>query len=87
MKTEFIVLTAQEKMPASCFGRYGKVAVCEVEAGTIPKMISGRARGMVRIVETWERRFIGKTNRCAFERAYDEALDMVYELSGSGGLS
>jgi hypothetical protein len=30
---------------------YGKVALCEVEAGVIPKMISKRARGMVRI---WE---------------------------------
>jgi hypothetical protein len=50
MKTEFIVMTAPAKMPANCKGRYGKVAVCEVARGVRPKMISERAKGMVRIV-------------------------------------
>ena len=40
--TEFIVMTAKAQMPASCQGRYGKVAVCEVMVGVRPKMISER---------------------------------------------
>ena len=48
--TEFIVMTAAAQMPASCRGRYMKIAVCEVVHGVLPKRISERAKGMVRIV-------------------------------------
>ena len=48
--TEFIVMTANAQMLSSVRSRYMKVAVCEVEAGVRPKMISERAKGMVRIV-------------------------------------
>jgi hypothetical protein len=50
--TEFIVMTAAAAMPASVRARYGKVAVCEVIAGVRPKMISERAKGMVRICQS-----------------------------------
>ncbi len=60
MKTEFIVMTAKAQMPASCRGRYGKVAVCEVEKGVWPKMISERAKGMVRIVSLRDKLHAGQ---------------------------
>lgn len=78
--TEFVVRTSRECMPGSCWGQYGRVAVVEVEAGTYPSMISQRAKGVVRIV--WERRRlnIGKTDRCAFQRAVDEAYGVAGDL-------
>jgi hypothetical protein len=60
MRTEFIVMTAAAQMPASCRGRYGKVAVCEVETGVRPKMISARAKGMVRIVSLADKLHAGQ---------------------------
>jgi hypothetical protein len=59
VKTEFIVMTAASKMPSSCKGRYGRVAVLEVEAGIKPKMISERARGVVRVVALEDKCNIG----------------------------
>jgi hypothetical protein len=52
MTTEFIVMTACSHGPSGSgyAGRYGKVAVCEIEVGIKPKMISLRARGMIAIV-------------------------------------
>ena len=60
MRTEFIVMTAAAVMPASCRGRYGKVAVCEVIKGVKPKMISERAKGMVRIVSLADKLHAGQ---------------------------
>ena len=58
--TEFIVMTAAAQMPATCRGRYGKVAVCEVIKGIRPKMISERAKGMVRIVSLADKLHAGQ---------------------------
>ena len=58
--TEFIVMTAAAHMPALCRGRYGRVAVCEVLAGVKPKMISERAKGMVRIVSLQDKLHAGE---------------------------
>jgi len=83
MRTEYIVKTSAAKMPRSCWGRYVRVAVLEVEAGTEPAMISERARGVVRIVETWERLSVGKTNRCAAARAVAEAEALAARLGAN----
>jgi hypothetical protein len=81
--TRYTVMTAAAKMPASCWGRYGRVAVVELDdTGTRPKMISPRARGIARIVRVWEGLNIGKTDRCAYARAFDEALELAAELNG-----
>lgn len=70
MKTHFIVQTAAAFMPSSCWGKYGKVAILEVEEGIDSvKMISARARGVVRVVRVYDRLSKGKTDRCAFNRA------------------
>jgi len=80
----YIVQTATAHMPTSCWGRYGRVAVLEVEAGiTGVAMISPRARGCVRVVRTWEKRNIGTTNRCAYARALAEAKALAAELNAS----
>lgn len=53
--TEYVVRTSSAHMPTSCWGRYENVALLEVVRGTVPAMISARARGVVRIVD-----YIGK---------------------------
>lgn len=83
-QTEYIVRGAAACMPSSCWGRYGRVAVLEVERGAQPKMISEHARGVVRVVQTWERRNIGSTERCAYSRAWKEAEALAEQLNGGG---
>ena len=46
-----------------------------------PAMISERARGVVRIVATWERRHVGSTERCAYIRAIGEAQSLIDRLT------
>ena len=54
--TTYIVQTASASMPAKVKAPYKRVAILEVEDGvTGVSMISERARGVVRIVQTWER--------------------------------
>jgi hypothetical protein len=80
MKTEFIVMTAAAAMPASCRGRYGKVAVLEVEKGVWPKMISERARGVVRIVSIRQPLHIGGS-RSAYALALNDAERLARGLN------
>ena len=44
-------------------------------------MISRRARGVVRVVATWERCNVGKTDRCAFSKARAEARALAAQLN------
>jgi hypothetical protein len=50
----------------------------------MPKMISERAIGIRKVVQTWERRYWGTTERCAFEIAKAEAAELAAELNGEG---
>lgn len=77
----FIVQTSAAKMPASCWGRYRRVAVLEVEGPVIPKMLSERAKGVVRVVKIWDKLYAGKTDRCAFQKACAEAQALATELN------
>jgi hypothetical protein len=79
--TEFAVLTAAACMPSTCWGTYRRVAVVEILKGAAPKMISTRAKGVVRIVKTWEALNVGKSARCAYRRAIVEAKAIVDELN------
>lgn len=78
----YIVMAASEKMPLSCWGRYGKVAVVELDAGFEgrPAMISEHARGVKRIVKEWRKLNVGSTARCAFERAKADAHELIATL-------
>ena len=82
MKTHFIVQTASASMPQSCWGHYRRVAVLEVPLGVErASMISERAEDVIRIVESWERCNVGKTKRCAYERALAEATELAANLN------
>ena len=53
----YAVKVSAAKMPTSCWGKYIRVGVLEVEDDTTEiSMISERARGVLRVVRTWERR-------------------------------
>ena len=82
MSTHYIVQSASAQMPASCRGRYMRVAVLEVPAGVErATMISDRARDVVRVVETWERLSVGLTERCAYRRALAAAKALAAKLN------
>ena len=84
--SHYIIQTASAKMPNSCWGEYRRVAVIEVEDGvTSVAMISKRAKGVIRVVETWEGLNVGTTKRCAYERALSAARILVRELNEGWG--
>ncbi len=77
-----IVMTASAHMPSSCKGTYRRVAVVEVaDPANPPKMISERAKGVVKIVRIWERLNVGKTTKCAYAVAFAEANALAAELN------
>lgn len=77
----FIIQTAAAHMPAKCWGKYRRIAIIEVTSGVERvSMISDRAKGVVRVVRTWERLFSGTTDRCAYRRALAEATDYLATL-------
>jgi hypothetical protein len=84
----FVVQIASANMPNGCWGAHARVAVLEIEPGTRadfkPTMISERARGVARVVETWERLNVGKTERCAFRRALAAAERLAADLNKVG---
>jgi len=80
--TKFIVKSSTARMPQSCWGTYRRVAVLEVVADAPePRMISERARGVVAVVRTWERRSVGSTARCAYQVAMGEAVELAAKLN------
>lgn len=81
MSERFIVMTAAAKMPSSCWGKYGRVAVVECAPGMVPKQINPNHKAVKRIVQLWDRRRIGKTSRSAFQRALAEAEEYCEELN------
>lgn len=44
-------------------------------------MISERARGVRRVVETWEKLHVGTTDQCAFRQALRSARSMARDLN------
>jgi hypothetical protein len=80
--SHFIVKEATAKMPSSCWGKYKRVAVLEVENGVFNvSMISDKAKGVVQVVATWERLHVGTTPRCAYRQALQEAEEMARSLN------
>jgi hypothetical protein len=62
-------------------GRYRNVAVCLVDADNPPKMISTRARGMIRMVQQRRGCYVGTMERSAYARACQEAEILTAKLS------
>jgi hypothetical protein len=77
----FIVMTAAACMPASCWGRYGKVAVVERSGDLTPTAIDARHKSVARVVAVWDRCNIGKTDRCAFSQARAAAAELAADLN------
>jgi hypothetical protein len=79
----FVVKVSAACMPSSCWGRYVRVGLLEVDPHAVPEcgisMISERARGVVRVVRTWERRH-ATGRRCAAALAIEEATELADEL-------
>lgn len=73
MTDRFVIMESSASMPNSCKGTYRNIAVIETDCKTLPKMISDRARGCVRIVQYWGPCNVGTTPRSAFAKAQDEA--------------
>jgi hypothetical protein len=81
--TRFVVMTRSAHMPNACWGVYRRVAVVETDLPEPlePTMISARAKHVIRIVETWERLNVGKTERCAYRKALAEAEALAEKLN------
>jgi len=82
--SRFIVMERTAKPPGRFKGgRYIKVAVVEVEADFVgePKMISERAKGVIRIVELWDQCYVGMTERSAGPIALAEATALCVRLN------
>lgn len=79
--SKFIVMTAKEKMPNSCWGNYGKVAVVETDGVSFPKQIHPRHKAVVAIVRQWRRLNVGRTEKCAFRVALAEAKAVCAKLN------
>jgi hypothetical protein len=71
----------------SSWGTYARIGLLELDgSGIAPAMISERARGVKRIVRTWEKLHVCRgqcspKRRCAFHRARAEAETLLTELS------
>jgi hypothetical protein len=76
------IVQAAAKMPGKCKGRYRRIGLLEVFDGlSHVSMISKHARGVIRVVQTWEKLHAGNTKKCAFERALATANRMAEELN------
>jgi hypothetical protein len=83
--TRFVVISSAAAMPNSCWGVYRRVGVLEVEADVDERRLSidARRRGVVRVHATWERRNVGTTARCAYQRALAEARELAASLTAA----
>ena len=82
MATEYRVMESKACMPAALeFGTYYNVAVVENEKGTIPKMISARARGLIRIVDYAGKLSWGKTIKSQYGYYRNRALALARLLN------
>lgn len=81
----FLVMTASTQAPRSAKRPYRRVALVETDgSGIWPKMISSHARGIKRVVETWEKLSVGSTSRCAYQQALAAANEMAQKLTAEG---
>lgn len=75
-KGVLVVASACDKMPASCPGRYRKVALLRMkESGTTPSMISLRDKKVAEIINVRRKCFSGTTARCEASRAVAELIE------------
>jgi hypothetical protein len=83
-QTELVIKTSSARNHGSHQWQHRRchVALMEVEAGTTPKMISERARGVVSIIDRWDACYVGTTNRCQYRVALSKLQDKAIEMTG-----
>ncbi len=81
----FIVMTsgARTSWKAQQFGVYKNVAVVETDCLGTPKMITPRAKHLVRIVKHYGKLNVGTTERCAYQVALRRAAELAAELNAT----
>lgn len=72
--TTYYVTCAAAKMPTSCWGTYRRVAVMAWDSTLGPRPKTIRDTRAAVVVDTWEKLNVGVSERCAYSRAYGEAL-------------
>lgn len=78
--THFIVMTSSASMPSSCWGRYRNVAIVEVDKGYEPPSIDSRNK-RIHSIQHFGPKFVGYTDRCAYNRTLHKAEAEVAELN------
>lgn len=74
---DYFLLDKCEKMPSSCWGKYRRLAIVGVPAGSgEPSRIDTRIKGL-RIVSEWRALSVGKTERCAYRVALRDAREQL----------
>ena len=74
----FVVMTSAAKVPTAYNTHYRNIALVETDGQGMPKMISERARHLVRIVDAAYGVHVGKTNR---SYGYRRLQDMRFEAA------
>jgi hypothetical protein len=82
----YVVMTSTAKMPASVRAPYRRVAVVQLTpdyaaANRLPKMISERARGVVRVIDFGKFPAAGSTPRSGLVSALQRAEEMARGLN------
>lgn len=89
-KGALVLISSSAKMPASCKGRYARLAILELDpafvvsarlAGTgLPAVrIDPRDKRVKRIRHLWEPLHVGSTERCEFARFLADARRILAE--------
>jgi hypothetical protein len=85
-------MTSSAKMPNSVRSPYRNVAVVQLNQeytakGTIPKMISTRARGVLRVLPMGRFPANGKTMKSGYQQALAAARQRAYDLCNIGDVA
>lgn len=80
MSLDFHIVESKAKMPSSCWGRYGRIGLLITKENYIPIRIDSRPKKVVGIIELWDKLHMGKTDKCAYSKARDEAYRMLFDL-------
>ena len=79
----FVVMTSRAGERGG-HGNYRNVRVVETDGEALPKMVSPRARHLVRIVRDLGAHYEGVTDACAYRRTLAEAEALAARLNAEG---
>ena len=81
-KTEtHAVISSTDSIPGN-WGSNRRIGLVELDgSGITPCMISARAKGCKRVIQTWDRLNDGKTESCRFQKTLAHVLELLSEVS------